>query len=171
MISVREQLSEFLPNVYRFARQLTQDTHLAEDLTQEAMVRAMRCWRNGLPDRPLSWLFRVVENLWRDRCRKLGRQVAHHPLEEAVHGSAKSVLPEEQAQHKEELESALMAMGRLPERQRMVLHLHACEQFSVEEVSQTLEITPEAVRSSLSLARKALREWQMRRSISRGGGT
>ncbi len=155
---MREQLAEFLPNVYRFARHLTQDPHLAEDLAQEAMVRAIHASESTTPDRPLVWLLRVVENLWRDRCRQKQRRPPHESISASADELAERNSPAEIASSKEEIRLVLNAMERLPERQRTVMHLMACEQLSIFEIAEVLNITQEAVRSSLSLARKQLRQ-------------
>jgi RNA polymerase sigma-70 factor, ECF subfamily len=52
-------------------------------------------------------------------------------------------------------------MNQLPERQRTVLHLVACEELSVSETAPVLQISPEAVRSSLSVARAQMRRMLM----------
>ena len=155
---MREQLAEFLPNVYRFARHLTQDPHLAEDLAQEAMVRAIQGFGTTFPERPILWMFRVVENLWRDRCRQQQRRPPHESMASSENEPAERNDPSERAARKEEVRLVMHAMDRLPERQRMVMHLMACEQLSIAEIAEVLDMTPEAVRSSLSLARKQLRK-------------
>jgi RNA polymerase sigma factor (sigma-70 family) len=48
-------------------------------------------------------------------------------------------------------------MDSLPPRQREVLYLHACEELSIVEIADVLEITTQAAKSSLSLARKSMR--------------
>ena len=49
-------------------------------------------------------------------------------------------------------------MDTLPARQREVLYLATCEELSLMEVADVLEITPAAAKASLSLARKRMRE-------------
>jgi RNA polymerase sigma factor (sigma-70 family) len=51
------------------------------------------------------------------------------------------------------------AMDWLPSRQREVLCLHACQQLSLAEIAEVLQLSPEAVKASLSLARKKMRRW------------
>ena len=132
------------------------DQHLAEDLVQEAMLRAVRA--GGRIDQPLAlkvWLLRVVENLWRDWCRSKGRRpVEAMPDTEIVE---EQLEPLEHLTQNEEVALAVNAMRKLPERQRSVLHLIACEELTVAETAEVLQITPEAVRSSLSVARAQMR--------------
>ena len=58
----------------------------------------------------------------------------------------------------DDLRRALQAMEELPERQRQVLHLSACEGLSAAEIAQVLAISTDAVKANLCLARKKLRQ-------------
>ena len=51
-----------------------------------------------------------------------------------------------------------MALDKLPERQRSVIHLHVCEQFSLSEVAEILAISYSAAKASLAAGRQQLRE-------------
>jgi RNA polymerase sigma-70 factor (ECF subfamily) len=53
---------------------------------------------------------------------------------------------------------ALAALDELPQRQRQVMHLVTIEQLSQEAAAEVLEISVEAVKASLSLGRRAMRE-------------
>lgn len=154
--------ADHLLRIYRFAMHLCGDQHLAEDLAQEAMLRAVRsCGQLREPLAIRVWLLRVVENLWRDWCRKNGRK-AHEPIdtEEVAHAGPE---PLDTLVMAEEVASSVEAMRRLPERQRAVLHLVACQELSILETAEVLQITPQAVRSNLSVARL-----QMRRMVIAG---
>ncbi len=153
---MHDQLPDHLLRVYRFAMHLCGDQHLAEDLAQEAMLRAVRA--GGRINEPLAlkiWLLRVVENLWRDWCRSKGRRPVEALLDTEV--VQEQLEPLEHLTQNEEVALAVSAMRKLPERQRSVLHLIACEELTVAETAEVLQITAEAVRSSLSIARAQMR--------------
>lgn len=150
-------LERLAPRVYRFALRLCGDAHAAEDLTQEAFLRAWRR-RDALRDAHAVrvWLFRIVANVWRDRLRR-GRL----PVERAgvlPESPAPAPAPERLAAGREELVAALAALDALPPRQRDVLYLTACEGLSAAEVADVLDINANAVKANLSLARKAMRQ-------------
>ena len=66
-----ERLEEHLPGVYRFALRLTGNPHAAEDLTQEAFLRAWRQARQlRVPQAARAWLLRITMNVWRDQLRR-----------------------------------------------------------------------------------------------------
>jgi RNA polymerase sigma-70 factor (ECF subfamily) len=154
---VSNRLEEWVPRVYRFALRLSNDCHVAEDLTQETFLRAWR-QRGQLRDasKVRVWLFRITANLWRDRLRRGRSPVARAcRLEDAEAGHA---LPAERVLlGKEELSRALEAMASLPPRQREVLHLSACEGLATAEIADILGISAGAIKAHLSLARKKIR--------------
>jgi RNA polymerase sigma-70 factor (ECF subfamily) len=155
---VNSLLEDWVPRVYRFALRLTGDPGVAEELTQETFLRAWRS-RSRLRDARAArvWLFRIAANIWRDQLRRGRSPVAQAGLlEDAEPG--KMPAPERQAEGREELSRALDAMAALPARQREVLHLSASEGLSIAEVAEVLGISADAAKSSLSLARKKLRE-------------
>ena len=154
---MRALLEEYVPRVYRFALRLTGDRHQAEDLTQETFLRAWRS-RGRLrdPARARPWLFRIAANLWRDQVRrgKRGPKRQHCSLDDREGAKA---TPDRKLTDQEEVERILQTMDSLPSRQREVLYLHACEELSLAEIAGILEISAEAVKASLSLARKRMR--------------
>ncbi len=150
-------LEEHVPRVYRFALRLTGDCHQAEDLTQDVFLRA---WRNRgrLRDRGAVrvWLFRIAVNLWRDDVRRQRRR----PLPggpSVVEQQGTTLPPDRELIVQEDLERALEAMDGLPARQRDVLYLHVCEELSLAEIAGILDISSDAVKASLSVARKKMR--------------
>jgi RNA polymerase sigma-70 factor (ECF subfamily) len=65
---------------------------------------------------------------------------------------------EQDAEDQDDVRRALEALGALPERQREVLYLCACEGLSAAAISLILGISVDAVKASLCLARKRLRQ-------------
>jgi RNA polymerase sigma-70 factor (ECF subfamily) len=155
---VTELLEELIPRVYRFALRLVRNQHMAEDLAQEALLRAWR-QRKTLRDAGTmrTWVFRITVNVWRDWLRRSGSPVAKAaclvaPV--AMAGEDPSLLAAEQ----ESLRRVLAALDDLPERQRQVLYLRACEGLSIAEIAEVLDSNPNAVKVNLSLARKQMRD-------------
>jgi len=155
---VSNRLDEWVPRVYRFALRLCQDCHMAEDLTQETILRAWR-QRNQLrtPASMRIWLFRIASNLWRDRLRRNRSPIAQASSLDSSEPTRRC-LPDKLASEKDELKQALAALDSLPARQREVLYLNTCEEMTSAEIAELLEISRDAVKANLSLARKRMRE-------------
>jgi RNA polymerase sigma-70 factor (ECF subfamily) len=155
---VSKLLEEWAPRVYRFALRLCDDPHAAEDLTQETFLRAWRHRERLREPRATGvWLFRITANLWRDHLRRGRLPVARAaPLENDQ--PSRVPPPDQVASEREELQRALGALRVLPPRQREVLYLSACEGLSTAEIAEVLGLGPDAVKASLWLARKNLRQ-------------
>jgi RNA polymerase sigma-70 factor (ECF subfamily) len=153
--AVNELLAQYAPRLYRFALRLARDPATAEDLAQEALLRAWRGRARLRDERSVrGWLFQIVVNLWRDHLRR------RSTLDEELAEPSAVVCPERPQRALEErelVEQALAALDELPQRQREVLYLHACEGLSIAEVAQALDSSPDAVKASLCLARKRMR--------------
>jgi RNA polymerase sigma-70 factor (ECF subfamily) len=152
-----EQLETLLPGLYRFAYRLTGHKDQAEDLTQEALLRACEKRRQLRDERTLRvWLFRIAVNLWRDQLRRS----KHLPVSESSEESALDRSPEpfQTLCEREEVLEVLKVLEQLPPRQREVLHLSAVEEFRVAEIAEILGISANAVKVNLCAARKKMRE-------------
>ena len=149
---MEEQVEKLLPRIQQFALRLTGHVQMAEDLAQDALLRALqKADQVREPSALKAWVFRITLNLWRDRLRKghreqTGMQVELSEL--ATRGDTANV----------ETTHVLDQLKRLPERQRMVLYLFAVEEMKAAEISEALGISRQNVRANLSYARKAMRE-------------
>ena len=150
---MRALLEEHALRVWRFALRLTGDKHEAEDLTQEALLRAWRRrWHLRDPEKVRVWLFSITANLWRDKVRQ--RSWRPSPCVSPSHDKAgPGLTPDEQLIVQEDVKRAFDAMDHLPPRQRDVLYLHACEMFSIADIASVLAISSGAAKASLCLAR------------------
>jgi RNA polymerase sigma-70 factor, ECF subfamily len=156
--AVKELFEQHAARLYRFALRLTGNRANAEDLAQAAILKA---WKDRFrlrdPGTAKGWLFAIAANLWRSGLRRKSR-------EQRIADSAKQLtkckvlLPDEEIIIKEDMLRVRETMDTLPGRQREVLYLHACEAFSLAEIAEILALSPQAVKASLSLARKRMRE-------------
>jgi RNA polymerase sigma-70 factor (ECF subfamily) len=153
--SVNPLLEEHLDAAFRYALRLTKNRTQAEDLTQETMLRAWRK-RAALREHQAAkvWLLRIATNLWTDQLRKKIEQprLLVNPPTDPQLTTAKKLIQQES------VAAALAALDELPDRQRQVMHLITVEQLGQQQTAEILGISPAAVKASLSMARKHLRE-------------
>jgi len=150
---LHRQVEEQIPRLRRYARALTGDRSLADDLVQDTLERALsrfHLWRRGSDLR--AWLFTIMHNIYVNQTRARLRHV-HEALEdgsaaEAVHAREPDWL---------ELRDLDGALARLPHEQRAVLLLVGLEQFTYEEAARVLDIPIGTVMSRLSRGRERLR--------------
>jgi RNA polymerase sigma-70 factor (ECF subfamily) len=141
----------------RYARSLTRDESRAEDLVQDALVRAYEGRRSFRPDGNLrGWLLSIVHNTFIDDRRRNAAEArrAQHMAEITDAAS-----PAEQ-ESKVRLRQIQQAFMRLPEEQRAVLHLVAIEGLSYQEAATALQIPIGTLMSRLGRARTALRAFE-----------
>ena len=140
----------FQAPVWRFLRELVDDPHLAEDLTQETFVRAFtKLPTYAFRARFSTWLFQVARNVAIDALRSAGRRKR---LVQRVSPAVDEPGPEEG----NELRTALQS---LPHKLREALLLVEVVGLSCAEAARVLEVPEGTVKSRLFHARKRLVAW------------
>jgi RNA polymerase sigma factor (sigma-70 family) len=149
------------PRLRAVAARMLDDRHEAEDVAQEALLRA----HLGLdelrePDRFGGWVCGIAVNLakMRLRARRDGRLddlSGGRPAPVALDGAAS---PEQAAETMDVLRRVLGALDLLPPRQRDVALLHYVEGLSCEEIAALTGQAPGTVRVRLHRARRRLQE-------------
>jgi RNA polymerase sigma factor (sigma-70 family) len=137
----------------RFLHRKVWDVDRAEDLAQEAFVRAL----SHEPDQPRAWLFRVATNLARDEARLAIRRKRHLTLlrtEAAVAGGAVPE-PDRELVERERIAAARRALEQLSERDREVLLLWDAG-LSYTEIAEATDLALGAVGTTLARARHRL---------------
>jgi RNA polymerase sigma factor (sigma-70 family) len=154
--------------VFRTAYLITRSAADAEDVTQEAFIKAYRAlsgFREGAPFRP--WILRIAANEARNRRRAIGRRLevsADAPVERdgglvtAPEPADPDATPEELALAVERREVLLAALGRLDEDDRLVIAYRYFFDLSEAEMAEALDVPRGTVKSRLSRALARLRE-------------
>ena len=78
MSTFHQDIAATIPALRRYARALTHDIELADDLVQDTLVRALRSEHLFHGGDVRSWLYTILTNLNRNRLRSLARRPMHH---------------------------------------------------------------------------------------------
>lgn len=144
------------------------DRALAEDITQEAWLRAVRDWpEHGIPDRPIAWLTTVARNLLLNEFRRRPPVPIDSIAADDVLDAADDGLTSES---REVAAIVNRALGQLPARQGRLLAAFHYERWSVSQIAAAFGISERAVEGRLRRARQNLRR-EIEAALSAAGGT
>jgi RNA polymerase sigma-70 factor (sigma-E family) len=154
-VTFEEFVSARLGPLVRYATVVTWDPHLAEDITQEVLVRAQARWsRIGRLDAPEQYVKRMVLNEFLSwRRRRAARLI---PLSRESLDLVAPPVPDG-ATAWDERDAALRLIARLPRRQRAAIALRYYEDLSDEQIAEMLGCRTVTVRSHISRALATLR--------------
>jgi RNA polymerase sigma-70 factor (ECF subfamily) len=140
-------VNDHFDDLYRFAYWLCRNRWQAEDLVQEALLRAWRAWPTLRDKRAVkAWLFTIVH---REFQRAGSRDRRTEPMSDADEFSFNPD-PTQSVDIKR-------VLGELPEASRAALLMQVLGGFSCSEISDALGASEGAVMTRLSRARQALR--------------
>ena len=145
-------LLELAPFLRSFARSLTRNTDAAEDLVQDAMLRAWRARRSYKPGTNLkAWLCIILRNKFYSDGRRTWRQVSWDQ------GAAERISAGDPEQVSlVDLSDTVDALELMPAHQREALTLIGAGGFSYREAAVICNCEPSALKTRVSRARKAL---------------
>jgi RNA polymerase sigma-70 factor (ECF subfamily) len=155
LMNFRSDIAGEVPYLRRFARALTGDAALADDLVQDCIERALR--KQHLFDetrRLRAWLFAILRNLYISGLRRNAHGATAKSVDEMISGED-AVEPEQESRLA--LSDIASALERLPAAHREVLLLIALEEMSYREVAEIIGVPVGTVMSRLSRARGSLR--------------
>ncbi len=134
---------------------------MAEDVVQEALIRALRAWPlSGPPDNPAGWLLRTAKNLAIDQLRRERNFEAKQPEIVAELDAGESAgAGEEGGVHDDSLRLMFLCCHpALPQEIQSALALKTLCGFSPAEIAKAFLISEAAVAKRLSRARQRIRE-------------
>jgi RNA polymerase sigma factor (sigma-70 family) len=146
-----------LDAAYNFARLLVGGEEDAQDVVQEAYVRALKGFNGFRGDDARAWLLGIVRTAACSWLKKYAKQTYMVRFDSAIRARTtgeplSESSCEEQAQHLGE------ALNRLPVEMREILFLREIEGWSYRKLASTLNVPSDTVVSRLSQARQRLRQ-------------
>ena len=153
--AIQAMVARKLPRMLALAQRMLGDAVEAEDVAQEAMLRAWRQAPGWAPGRAKfdTWLHRVALNLCYDRLRRR-REI---PTDAVPDRRDEGAAPDRGLLAADVGAAVNGALARLPDRQREAIVLCHYQELSNIEAAGLMEISIEALESLLSRGRRALR--------------
>src|SRR5215469_1572502 len=158
-----------LDAAYNLARWLVRNTHDAEDVVQEAYLRAFKFFGGFQGGDARPWLLKIVRNTSYSFLEKNRPAALTDEFDERVH--ARDVLPPSvESEMVRGVENRMLreALEELPVSFREVLVLRELEGFSYKEIAEMVGIPIGTVMSSLARGRERLREGLLRARAKEG---
>ena len=165
MVEAQDKLAEFEKSIvphmdaaFNLARWLAGNDHDAQDVVQDAYVRAFRFFSGFRGGNSRAWLLRIVRNAFYDWLKHNRKEQTSELLDQKVpdpidESGAPDTLLVQKANH------ALLheAIAQLPLEFREILILRELEGFSYKEISELADVPIGTVMSRLARAREQLR--------------
>jgi RNA polymerase sigma-70 factor (ECF subfamily) len=175
-----DDVMEFVPQLYSAALRMTRNPADAEDVVQEALLKAYRGYHTFTAGTNLkAWLYRILTNTYINRYRKQSRRPSEVDLgeledlylyrrlgAEGSGGAERSA--EEQALDRFVDDDIKAAVEDLPDNFRMPVLLADVEGFSYKEIAEIMDVPIGTVMSRLHRGRKALQRALWRFAEERG---
>ena len=146
-----------LDAAFNYARWLTRNDAEAEDVVQDACVRAIRFFSSLRDDNPRAWLFTIVRNTWYSRVSRRAHVVAGAALSDEQHQWPDDALdPEERLLQQHTVAVVRAALEQLPVDFREAIVLREIEGLSYKEIAAVVGVPMGTVMSRLARARERL---------------
>ncbi|MCA9094222.1 MAG: sigma-70 family RNA polymerase sigma factor [Planctomycetaceae bacterium] len=167
-------VEKYQPELIGFFYKNTRDRQLAEDLSQETMLKVYRMSWDYLPTgRFRGWMYRIARNLMIDDYRRRsGDALLHAKADQREDTQALSHLMEEMIPAEVSADRAEFSaivddlLPEIPDDQRQTFLLHYYSGLSLPEVAEIMECEVATSKSRLRLAREKLRDKLRLRGIS-----
>lgn len=147
-----DELEAMIPQMRAFARSLCRNADLADDIVQDACLRAWAARERFIPGAPMRpWLFKIIRNLHTGHTRKAWRSESLDPEEAET-----TLVTTSNQEWTADFRVMQNALQHLPEKQREALVTVLAAGFSYEEAACLLGCSEGTVKSRVSRGREAL---------------
>ena len=149
-----------LDSAYNLARWLTGNEHDAEDVVQDAYLRAVKFFDGFRGGDARPWLITIVRRTCYDWLQRNRSHKSLAVFDEELHSDqGDSLDPAQFVQRQEDREMIRQALNELPVEFREMLVLRELEELSYKEIAAITNLPQGTVMSRLARARERLREY------------
>ncbi len=154
-----ETIMPHLDAAYNLARWLTRNEHDAEDMAQEALLRAFKFFGDFRGTNGRAWLLTIVRNTCYTWLQQNRARETTSPFDEEIHTSESGILdPAVLALKSGDSEALKNALAELPVEFREVVVLRELEGLSYKEIADIANVPLGTVMSRLARARERLKQ-------------
>jgi RNA polymerase sigma-70 factor (ECF subfamily) len=150
-----EAVMPHLSAAFNYARWLTRNDAEAEDVVQEACLRALRFVSSLREGDARPWLFAIVRNTWYSHASRAAKAPAAAPVVEAANATLN---PEQRLLQRDTVARVRIALEQLPVEFREVVLLREIEGLSYKDIAEAVQVPIGTVMSRLSRGRDRLLE-------------
>jgi RNA polymerase sigma-70 factor (ECF subfamily) len=155
-------VKKYKTKIFNLAWSLTRDRETADDLAQEAFIKAYIAlpkfqFKSGFG----TWLYRITVNHVNDYLRKKSKmsKMLFEKMKETTHFQEDEMKKIEKEQIGEQRKILVReCLKTMPEKYQVIISLRDIQGFTYEEITKILKISPGTVDSRLHRARKMLRQ-------------
>src|SRR6266540_800817 len=159
LASFEEAMLPHLDAAHNLARWLLRNEQDAQDVVQEAYLRAFRSFGGFHGSNGRAWLLTIVRNTSYTLLKKNRAVDLTTPFDEELHASGhESVSPAIVLEHSEDADLIRQVMDELPVEFREILTLRHMEGLSYNEIADIAQLAPGTVMSRLARARARLKQ-------------
>jgi RNA polymerase sigma factor (sigma-70 family) len=160
LLSFEEAMLPYLDAAHNLAKWLLRNEQDAQDVVQEAYLRAFRSFGGFRGTNGRAWLLTIVRNTSYTLLKKSHSVDLTTTFDETIHATGHdSVSPATILEHSEDTQLIKEAMDELPAEFREILVLRHQEGLSYKEIADIAQIPPGTVMSRLARARAKLKEY------------
>ena len=142
---------------YNLARWLMRNDSNAEDVVQEAYLRAFRFFDGFQGEDGRAWLLAIVRNTCRTALQKSGTEAKNTEFQEEIH-LVDEASTETHLLRQDNIDSVRWCIEHLPPDYREVVVLRELQQMSYKEIASAISVPPGTVMSRLARARARLQD-------------
>lgn len=148
---------QYYKSVYNYINKMMKDTALADDLTQETLIKVLGGLMDADEKRSLSpWIFRIAHNTCVDYHRK--NRASYELIEDIGYNGLAGSSPEHILLNKEKQLKVREALSMIGQKYRTVLLLRACKDLSYREIAVQLNINESTVKTLIHRGRQQLQK-------------
>ena len=159
LASFEEMMLPHMDAAHNLARWLLRNEQDAQDVVQEAYLRAFKSFGGFHGSNARAWLLTIVRNTSYTLLKKNRAVDLTTPFDEEIHASGhESVSPATILEHGEDADLIRQVMDELPVEFREILTLRHMEGLSYSEIAEIAQLAPGTVMSRLARARARLKQ-------------